>query len=334
MSCPQCQEMGEDLERCPACGYEFVFRAADGITDAEWLEFVRRASGDGQHFFTENQLYLAYARGRLQVTRYVSRRGKLGLVMIVLGLATWVYALKVDWGLTLVFGIAVTLGGVACVGTGVVTRRDPAAREPLSRWLAAWHAKRPLDLFLGGAELGAARLNEYPVESVKALIVVQRDILVDLLLKNGAHRELSALIVAESGYPSAFATEARRALSADSALKVIALHDATAEGVTMQARLSNNKVFALGAHTVLDAGLFPADVGQMEELAPAIPAAHFSRVPLDSMTYETMLAGLRGVVSGALSLFMGISDGAAGADAHVPKAAHNDALPARAEPGV
>ena len=332
MSCPECQEIGEALERCPACGYEFVFRAADGITDTEWLEFVRRASGDGQHFFTENQLYLAYARGRLQVTRYVSQRGKLGLVMIVVGLATWVYALKVDWGLTLVFGIAVTLGGVACVGTGVVTRRDPAEREPLSRWLAAWRAKKPLQKFIAGADLSDAALGDYGVSEVKALIVVQRDILVDLLLKNGAHRELSALIVAESGYPLALSAEARRVLSGE--LKVIALHDATAEGVAMQARLSNSKVFPLNGRPVLDAGLFPADVGQMEELAPAIPAAHFSRVPLDSMTYETMLAGLRGVMGGALSLFMGISDGAAGTDAHVTEATRNEALPTHAEPGA
>ncbi|MEP7049914.1 MAG: hypothetical protein ABJB12_06155 [Pseudomonadota bacterium] len=309
MTCPQCQEAAEDRARCPACGYEFVFRASDGITDVEWLSFVRRASGDGQRFFTENQLYLAYARGRLQVTRYVSQRGKLGLVMIVLGLATWVYALKADWGFTLVLGIAVTLSGVACVGTGVVTRRDPAEREPLRKWLATWLEKKPLERLISGAELGQAELSEYGVSDAKALILVQRDALVDLLLKNGAQRQLCAVIVAESGYPLALAAEARRLLGASSALQVVLLHDATPEGVAMPARLSSSKIFALAGRPVLDAGLFPADVGQMEELAPAIPAAHFSRVPLDSMSYETLLAGLRGVLGGALSLFMGISAG-------------------------
>ncbi len=328
MSCPQCQEIGEDFERCPACGYEFVFRAADGITDTEWLSFVRRASSDEQRFFTENQLYLAYARGRVLVTRYVSQRGKLGLVMIVLGLATWVYALKVDWGITLVCGIAVTLGGVACVGTGVVTRRDPAAREPLSRWLAAWRVKKPLQGFIAGAELGDAPLSDYAVENAKALVIVQHDVLVDLLLKNGAQRELSALIVAESGYPLALREEARRALAANGALKVIALHDATADGVAMQGRLSSSKVFALSGHPLLDAGLFPADVGQMEELAPAIPAAHFSRVPLDSMSYETLLAGLHGVLGGALSLFMGITSGTPPSESRLSAAGADESLSA------
>ena len=313
MTCPQCQTPGQDLERCPACGYEFLFRAADGITDTEWLSYVRRASGDGQRFFTENQLYLAYARGRVQVTRYVSQRGKLGLVMIVVGLFTWVYALKVDWGLTLVLGIAVTLGGVACVGTGVVTRRDPAAREPVSRWLAKWRAQRPLERFIAGPGLAEAEPKEYGVSNAKALIIVQHDALADLLLKNGAQRDLSALIVAESGYPLALANEAKRALAENPTLRVIAVHDATAEGVAMEARLSNHKPFGLSGHPLLDAGLFPADVGQMEELAPAFPAAHFSRVPLDALSYETLLAGLHGVLGGALSLFTGLT---AGVDSH------------------
>lgn len=320
MTCPECQAAGEDLERCPACGYEFVFRAADGVTDQEWLSFVRRASHNGTRFFTENQLYLAYARGRLLVTRYVSRRGELGLLMIVLGLATWVYALKADWGITLVLGISVTLGGVACVGTGVVTRRDPAEREPLRRWLAQWLEQKPLERFISGAGLGQAALAEYGVAGATALIIVQRDELVDLLLKNGAHHELGALIVAESGYPLALGNEARRLLTAGGALKVIALHDTTPEGVGMQARLSSGKTFALAGRTVLDAGLFPADVGQMEELAPAIPAAHFGRVPLDAMAYETLLAGLHGVLGGAHSLFMGISDSSARAPDAPPEA--------------
>ena len=113
---------------------EAVFQPEqDGISDAEWQELMARASGEGRHFFSENQLYLAYARNKVVVTRYIARRGLLGLCLIVVGLATWVYALKGDWGVMLVCGIALTLTGVGMVGTGVVTRRDPASREPIAR---------------------------------------------------------------------------------------------------------------------------------------------------------------------------------------------------------
>jgi hypothetical protein len=281
----------------------------DGISDPEWLDLVRRASGEGRYYFTENQLYLAYARGRVQVTRYISRRGKLGLVLIALGLAIWMYALKMDWGITLVLGIAMTLSGVACVGTGVVTRRDPAAREPVTRWLAKWLATKPLEQFIESPELAHAGL-EYRPERIETLIVVERGAVVDLLLKNGAHSQLSALILSETGYPEGLLQEARRALDERSDLKVILLHDATNAGVGMHARLLAQRRLPLAHRELLDAGLFPADVTQLEELAPAIPAAHTSHVPLDSLSFDALLRGLHGVTTGALSLCAAIGDAA------------------------
>jgi hypothetical protein len=285
---------------------EAVFQPElDGISDAEWQELLARASSEGRHFFSENQLYLAYARNKVVVTRYIARRGLIGLCMIVLGLAAWVYSLKGDWGLTLVLGIAVTLTGVGMVGTGVVTRRDPAAREPIARWLSKWTAARGAQNLVAEATLGGAGLDYLP-EQIECLVIVERDPLVDLLLKNSAHRALSALIVSESGYPSALASEARRLLRARADLKVIAVHDATPAGVAMVGRLQKSDVFSLAQRSVVDAGLFPADVTWLLELAPAIPAAHASRVPLDSLSFDALLVGLRGVSSGALSLYTAI----------------------------
>ncbi len=281
----------------------------DGIADPEWLELVARASGNGRHFFSENQLYLAYARNKVKVTRYVARRGSYGLLMIVLGLATWIYALKVDWGITLVLGIACTLSGVAMVGTGVVTRREPASREPVQRWLSKWLAatERERERVIAEPQLELAALEFAPAQAAR-LIVVERDVLVDLLLKNGAHRDLSALIVAESGYPTALAERARQALAAQPGLKVIAVHDATPAGVAMLARLRKSRVLPLANHTLVDAGLFPADVTWLAELAPAIPAGYTQSVPLDSLSYEALLTGLRGVAHGALSIHAALDD--------------------------
>jgi len=293
---------------------EAVFQPElDGITDAEWQQLLARASGEGRHFFSENQLYLAYARNKVVVTRYIARRGLIGLCMIPIGLATWVYALKADWGLTLVFGIAVTLTGVGMVGTGVVTKRDPAAREPIKRWLSKWMAAHGAQNLVAEATLSSAGL-EYLPEQIECLIIVEREPLVDLLLKNGAHRALSALVVSETGYPSALAREARRLLQTRADLKVIAVHDATPAGVAMVGRLQKSDVFSLAQRSVVDAGLFPADVTWLAELAPAIPAAHTSRVPLDSLSFDALLLGLRGVAGGELSLYTALE--AARATAH------------------
>jgi hypothetical protein len=279
---------------------------SDGISDGEWLELTRRASGGGRHFFTENQLYLAYAQNRVQVTRRIARRGLFGLALIAFGLCIWVYALKVDWGLTLVLGIAVTLGGVGLVGTGVVTSKDPARRELVSGWLAKWTTTRALDRLLCAPSLAQVEREYLPADS-QCLIIVERETVVDLLLKNGAHRELSALIIAASGYPRAHLPEAERLLGARPNLLVIALHDATLAGVAMPAHLRGSDVFSLARHRLIDAGLFPADVTWLAELAPAIPAGHTHRVPVDSLSYDALLLGLRAVCDGALSLAGGIA---------------------------
>ena len=160
----------------------------DGISDAEWQDLLSRARGQSQ-FFSENQLYIAYARNNVVVTRYIARRGLVGLCMIVVGLAAWVSSLKGDWGLSLVLGIIVTLTGVGMVGTGVVTRRDPASREPITRWLAQWTAVHGAQNLLLEATLsGAGR--EYLPPQVECLVICEREPLVDLLLKNGAHAAL------------------------------------------------------------------------------------------------------------------------------------------------
>lgn len=284
-------------------------RQLDGIDDDEWLELLEHTSGRGRHFFTANQLYTAYARNKVIITRYIAKRGRYGLVLMVVGLAIWIYALKADWGITLVLGIACTLSGVGMVGTGVVTRRDPAAREPIERWLSKWTALREVERLIMGPKLVHTSLDDAP-PSARCLIIVERDELVDLLLKNGAQRELSALIVAESGYPEALTNEARRLLDERSDLKVVLLHDATPAGVAMPARLQKSKTLPLANRELVDAGLFPADVTWLAELAPAIPAGHINRVPVDSLSYEALLIGLRGIGEGALSLATPIREAA------------------------
>jgi len=279
----------------------------DGIADAEWSELLASASGDGRHFFSENQLYLAYARNKVQVTRYIARRGGLGLLMIVCGLATWVYALKIDGGILLVLGIACTLTGVAMVGTGVVTRRAPASREPVQRWLAKWLLVNDGERLVSEPKL-ADEAQQYAPTNAECVVVVERDVLVDLLLKNGAHEALNALIVAESGYPAPLAEEAWRVLAARPDLKVIALHDATREGVAMVGRLKKSQLLPLADRAVVDAGLFPADVTWLAELAPAIPAGYTQSVPVDSLSYDALSIGLRGVAEGALSLHAAIEE--------------------------
>ncbi len=78
----------------------------------------------------------------------------------------------------------------------------------------------------------------------------------------------------------------------------------------MAARLPDSAVLPLAARVLTDAGLFPADVLELEELAPAIPAGHTNQVPVDSLRYRTLVSGIQGVMRGALSLCVAIGDDA------------------------
>ena len=85
-------------------------------------------------------------------------------------------------------------------------------------------------------------------------------------------------------------------------MKVIAVHDATPEGVAMRGRLKKTRELPLSERNIIDAGLFPADVTWLAELAPAIPAGYTQNVPVDSLSYDALLIGLRGVIAGELSI--------------------------------
>jgi hypothetical protein len=191
------------------------------------------------------------------------------------------------------------------LGTGVVTRRDPAARDVFARLLEKWQALHELPGLVRAGELANAGLELAPPR-VNYLLLVERDALVDLLLKNGAPAQLSALILSQNGYPARLVPEARRLLDERSDLKVVALHDATQAGVELAARLRSTPLLPLQNRPIVDAGLFAAEVGQIEQLNSAFPASHATRVPLDALSYQALLAGLRGVERGALSISAGI----------------------------
>jgi hypothetical protein len=155
------------------------------------------------------------------------------------------------------------------------------------------------------AELAQSGLESAP-SRVDCLLIVERDELVDLLVRNGAHEQLCTLVISESGYPAALVPEARRLLDERSDLRVVALHDASQRGIELKSRLHASAALPLAEREILDAGLFAAEVGQIEELAAAFPASAFTQAPVDALSLSTLLAGLSGVTRGAFSLSAGI----------------------------
>jgi hypothetical protein len=309
MNCPKCSAPAEEKPgaRCSSCGYEFVFdREADGVVDDEWLELLQRASENESHWFTENQLYAAYAANHTRVARYIGRRGFWGLLSIPVGTAVWVHGLRVDSGLTLVLGILLILGGVALVGMGVVTRREPPPRELVARWVLRWLAAgRGIEKLIQTHTLDA-----HPALPAKHVLIVERDSLVELLYKNGICETHELLVLSELGHPAGSWAQARRMLADRAELPVFLLHDTGLHGANLGARLLENRELELGPRRLLDVGLFPADVAQIIPLARITSEAGHGNVPLDYLTLPQIAAGIRGVLAGATLFSTGVIDSA------------------------
>lgn len=322
MKCPQCARKRKyrDGMRC-SCSYRFVLDPKrDGMTDGRFQAICRQASGNDTFFFSRNQLVSAYCRREL--------RGKWGRAIapavfgtIVVGVSFgfseifprgwWVYAALVGLVIAVVLPVAVLKGRPdrrrfeRCIekwlGQGREIPRlilEPALHEPPPEW------SEP-DIY------------DYGVES---LLIVQRDVLVDLFIRNEFHASQRCLVIAESGYPSYLIPKVAEILAQRPDLPVFLLHDATAEGVAMKARLIDGGKLPLAGKAVCDLGIFPADVQRLTRLKPMLPRQDNDAVPVDLIPYAMLISGLSQAIDARMTLAEVIDarrsrDDAAGYDA-------------------
>jgi hypothetical protein len=282
-------------------------RAIDGMDDAEWLALLEHASASDSESFTENRLFALYAERHATTTRRIGRRAWLGFLLMAVGFATWTRSLRGYSGPLMALGVVLALCGVAFAVGGILTERHLPAREPLSGWLRKWRAAHPDVRWLDEPQLEGARaaLLEPAPESPRALLIVERDLLVDWLLVNDVARELQLLIVSERGYPAANLRAARNTLAEQRELTVVLLHDATISGTEMQRRVRASSLLPLAGRALLDAGLFPADLEHVAAACQLLREA-LRDAPLDMLPREALVNGLRGVLRGELQLVAAI----------------------------
>ena len=126
-------------------------------------------------------------------------------------------------------------------------------------------------------------LYDYGVERI---IIVERRILVDLLVKNGFHVDQKALVFSMDGYPTYIAEKAKKLLAESPDLPVYLLHDATEKGMRMY-----KKIRLPDHHPVIDLGVFPEQIKNLSVLKPLRLKNQEYQVPLDALPYAA-LSGL------------------------------------------
>jgi hypothetical protein len=262
-----------------------------GLTDGRFLLAMKRASRDGTGFYTENQLYTALCRPLYPQNAVAKALAWWGIG----GAAAAILWFSAGTGFGVFVAIAAAIGGLATIGKR--WSYSPLDRSRLPEWIRRMKQ--------GGHEfkklLANPSLQNPPPEwkepdiynyGVERILIVERPLLVDLLVKNGFHAENRALVVSEEGYPPYIMQHVRRLADERPDLPIFLLHDATAAGVNMKKRISRNPAFSGLAQRAVDLGAFPSDFEKL-----GLPALRGNRdgwsLPVDTLN-AVALGGLVG----------------------------------------
>jgi hypothetical protein len=295
MKCPECgydQKVKYGL-KCGGCGYEFLFNPKEsktrGMTDGKFLACLQLASQNGTMCFTENQLYAAFCR-KLTPSNWPVRL--LGLVLVAIGGIFAFEGSKTAGLFMLLFGailVAATFGKTVAKQTVGRSR----FQDSLSHWRAAG---RPIERLIEHPSLhepppewSESDIYDYGVERI---LIVERDILVDLLVKNGVHAEQRMLVLAESGYPAYLQPLARRLLQERPDLPLFLLHDATTHGADMEKRVLAGGMLPIDEHPITDLGMIPADFQKLKRTKLFDPENKERALPVDAMMLPFLTLGL------------------------------------------
>ena len=279
MRCPSCRH-NHKLSlgmKCGSCGYTFVFDPkTDKMSDGRWKALINAVSGNDTYYFTANQLFSILSRSvRKKPERFTFYF--LSTLFLLLGSGFAFAISQVTSATTDHTTGAVFLRIVLFVGLVVLLVRNnlssthalPPSYDTFKGHLKKWEARHPTEKLLEGPSLhtpppewSEEDIYDYGIE---ALLIVDEERLVDLLVLNGFHAEQRCAIIASSGYPEYILPHVKKALSTRSNLPVFALHAATIEGRKLPYTLKDLGL-GIDEHPITDLGWSSADFLDISQL--------------------------------------------------------------------
>ena len=314
MRCPDCKydQRYRYGTRCGQCGYQFVFRKkVDQLTDFTLRQMIQRLSDNGQYAFTATQLALVLCRHWRRTAWYLIFCGLSALLI-----AVWVLTMN-GFGIIGAFLFVVALPLVIYLG------RRPATVLPFNKACALidrYHQAHPI----AGLADGKAFARQGPPPDTQDLyyaperiLVVERDDLVDLLVRNRFHLTAKTAVIGQSGYPAHLLAACREFLRRHPQTPVQLLHDASTSGFGLAARLTADPQWPLAPHPLVDLGIARETLDPKARL-PWLPAGARTegaysadhprmlragrRVPVDHLGPKPLLGLLSAAVAGGALL--------------------------------
>lgn len=314
MRCPECRHVQKYREgtRCKKCNYQFVFRkSADGISDFALRQIIQRLSDNDQQAFTATQLALAICR---------SWRQKKG-ALIGCGVVTLAVAILIGLTQHASLGFAV----FAILSTLLISGWWKRGRIPFHKarkLVDRYHQAHPIAALADGRafrQQAAPADLEDPQYAPERILVVERDDLVDMLIRNRFHLSHKTAVVSRSGYPERVFATCREFLKNHPDTPVQVLHDASTSGFGLTAQLAADPKWEFARQRLIDLGIsratldggssfpwLPPDNSRRDGALSTDPAKMLRagrRVPVDYIGPKPLLNLLgAAVVGGALLL--------------------------------
>ena len=272
---------------CGGCRRKFCLNPKTQISDGKFAAAIRHASYNGTVAFTEHQLYAAYAKNVANPWP----------IYAILGVVSLGLAIFFGLGHGLLIGLLIGAVSMICFGMIFIVEGKTVSPSEFSNWIMLWkEGGNAIDGMITDASLHEAPpqwkeddMFDYGVEQI---LIVERDLLVDLLVLNDRHAETRTLVIAESGYPNYLVEHVNRLIAARSDLPIYLLHDATKKGAAMEERLRSSSWLNETSNPMLDLGLNEADVYKMKRTSNFRRHFPHAGIPIDAMLLTPLVGGL------------------------------------------
>ena len=300
MKCPNCKASQKRSQgmTCLKCRYNYILDPKDGatgqISDGKFIRIVKAASKNGSRYFTFDALHLEYDRMKQQQ----NRTGL--LVGMLFGLFFSAFLALVFKPLLVLSVPIVVLCFVSWVrrGTTPLEKPDGLRKALQTRQAKSASQTKPVPIHLAKLieqpnlhtpppDYREGDLYDYGVERI---VLADDPLLVDLLVRNGFHKEKHALIVAMDGYPAHLVPVAHRLAKENPSLPVFLIHAPTTAAQTMQDRAEATGILPAHPLQLIDLGFSPEEVRSHPKLK------RFHRNPSafrpSLLPYASMTAGI------------------------------------------
>ena len=279
--------------RC-RCGYAFKLDPkTDGYADGRILASYKRASGDSAHFITNNQMLtaaLSLQKWKGTFVFGVLFAGSSLVALLSAGMGAWGKGAgnaAVPMLVFLVVGAGLILGSLYARSNINSSKFLAAVKKfqskggSLPKLLVAGRL-----LVSPPPDWNESDIHDYGAE---AILIVDREATVDLLVLNTFHATSRVVIVGESGYPEYIVPRVNQILASQPDVLVFVLHDANDSAKEMVKRVPLSSVIHLKGQNVTDLGLHTSDLRRMPKLRRFRQPAG---VPVDHLSWSRLSASL------------------------------------------